>query len=155
MSAVRLLPCWTPCISYLSRKHLHKHSGPIACTLNPCLLLILTRAATAAEIFQCRRFVTYFRCVFTPGRQCQLICIIYHHLHRSLAVTKYLDCGGLSPEGNGDGAPSFAVVFVWLLTSKILLRHLNLLALWESYTSSGRLGYLDVTFSGSKLVENE
>lgn len=52
-------------------------------------------SSTAAEIFQCRRFVTYFRCVFTPGRQCQSICIIYHHLHRSLAVTKYLDCGGI------------------------------------------------------------
>ncbi len=48
------------------------------------------------EIFQSRWFVTYFRWVFfTPGRQCQSICIIYQHLRRSLAMTKYLDCGSI------------------------------------------------------------
>lgn len=50
---------------------------------------------SVVELLQSRWFVTYFRCFFTPERQCQSICIIYQHLQRSLAVTKYLDCGSI------------------------------------------------------------
>ena len=55
---------------------------------------------SVVELLQSRWFVTYFRCFFTPEMQCQSICIIYQHLQRSLAVTKYLDCGSISLQGS-------------------------------------------------------
>lgn len=101
--------------------------------------------STAAEIFQCRRFVTYFRCVFTPGRQCQSICIIYHHLQRSLAVTNYLDCGSICHCRATEMRLLYLqwCLYVWLLSSKILLKYLHLFTLWEWWSGNSVLQAMD------------